>query len=350
MAKKKRKTLPPDFLMRIHNASFEEQKAFFDSFELEATTSHGKQTALMLDLPDALTRWLVERGARLDARDRWQATPLHARARNAHANIQVLIDLGADLEATSPSGTPLHVAARDFVLTHVATLFAAGARRDSLDRQKDTPLLYAMAGTTNITLVKLVPLVRLFLDAGETIKARHRDTVTALGKTFEFHRSRINPDVVEANSAALETLYALTGVEPIARRVEHDGVREIRVTAIGWQAQHQALWELLVPSDGPAKTEQGEVIRIGGRITNEMLRNGGANWDDDYRRMGASLLAMVKRGNALSPEDIERLKASIDSTRRSLLEQDLQPLLELGVKWVLANPTPRALQAPKYSR
>ena len=96
-------------------------------------------------------------------------------------------------------------------------------------------------------------------------------SVTRLGKNFEFHRENFNKDSLEATDAALMHLYELFHVPPVERRMIHDGTSPITVKANRWQTQHQELWEMLVPSQGAAKTIQGEVIRITGKVSNEIL-------------------------------------------------------------------------------
>ena len=66
--------------------------------------------------------------------------------------------------------------------------------------------------------------------------------------------------------AGLERLYALFDVKPAPKRKVHDGVSPIIVEDGPWQKQYDELWEMLIPSSGPAKTVQGEVIRITGRV------------------------------------------------------------------------------------
>jgi hypothetical protein len=54
---------------------------------------------------------------------------------------------------------------------------------------------------------------------------------------------------------------------------------------INWKAEHSELWARLVPGSGQAKTLQGELIRIAGKLTNQAYRNGNRDWDADYETM-----------------------------------------------------------------
>ena len=81
--------------------------------------------------------------------------------------------------------------------------------------------------------------------------------------------------------AALDELYKLFGVPPVPQRTMHDGITQISVKGKRWQEQYDELWNMLVPGNGKAKTIQGEMIRIAGKVTHEILDNGGISWDDD---------------------------------------------------------------------
>ena len=76
--------------------------------------------------------------------------------------------------------------------------------------------------------------------------------------------------------------------------------RPLSPEVLHWEDQHQELWELLVPSSGAAGTVQGEVVRIAGRIQDELERNGGINWDREYRRMADAFLVHIASGVPLA--------------------------------------------------
>src|SRR5262249_46492243 len=154
----------------------------------------------------------------------------------------------------------------------------------------------ALRGCSNTDLDRMPAFVPVMLDAGSARTPRMKEYVQHIGETFEFHRSGYNPESVDEASAGLDFLYATFEVAPIPRRQIHDGNARIEVKATTWQKQHAELWKLLVPSSGAAKTVQGEVIRITGRISDEWYRNGGANWDQDYDAMARALIAHVESG------------------------------------------------------
>jgi hypothetical protein len=172
--------------------------------------------------------------------------------------------------------------------------------------------------------------------------------VERIGEQFEFHREGFNKETVSEASAALDFLYATFGARPVPRRQVHDGGATITVKATTWQKQHAELWHLLVPSKGPAKTVQGEVIRISGRISDEWERNGGANWDRDYGEMAGALVTHMSTGVALAPAEVEEVVSIVGSLRSGGAANDR--LAALAVQWVLQNPEPAPLPKPSYCR
>lgn len=179
----------------------------------------------------------------------------------------------------------------------------------------------------------MAAIAELLLAAGASRTERMKEFVERLGNTFEFHRAAFNKELLDAASDGLSRLYTMFGVTPVVARVMHDGVSPIMVKDASWQEQHQLLWELLVPSKGAAATVQGEVIRISGRIADELERNGGINWDADYRAMAEAFVKFLQ------------LKESA-----SELIKDTDRMASLAVAWVLQNPSPIPLGSPKYTR
>jgi hypothetical protein len=194
----------------------------------------------------------------------------------------------------------------------------------------------------------MVMLARVLLDAGAEKTHPMKGFVEEIGKRFEFHRSAINPEFVDALSSALKELYDIFEVPPVPRRQIHDGKSPVAVKAKTWQTQHQELWTLLVPSQGPAATVQGEVIRISGRIADELERNGGVNWDADYKKMSDAFLEHVQGGKPLSPPDLAEAVAIVAAVKRRT--GDTARMAQLAVKWVMQNPDPINLNPPSYQR
>jgi hypothetical protein len=347
---KKRTTLPKDFEELLSKGNLQDLKNVFDKCEIDARGGSGKQTALAYDkCPHDLAKWLVEQGADLQATDTYGNTPLHKRSRSIFGNIKSLLELGADVHHKNNSiGTPLHAAADSHNVENTALLLAHGAPIDVVNSSGHTPLEQALKTCTNNDIVKTVDISKMYLNAGVQITPGMKESVTEIGKRFEFLRDRFNKDSVNEVSNALKELYRIFEVEPVTKRVLHDGNALITTKATTWQNQHQELWDLLVPGSGPAATIQGEVIRITGRIANELEGNGGINWDDDYKKMADAFFTFVKQGNQLSSSELEEAENIVKEVKRK--SGDSARLCELGVQWVISNPSPLKLSSVEYKR
>ncbi|MGC4118135.1 MAG: hypothetical protein QM765_27010 [Myxococcales bacterium] len=135
----------------------------------------------------------------------------------------------------------------------------------------------------------------------------------------------------------------------MAHRKVHDGTSPITAKTTRWQDQHAELWDLLVPSSGPAATVQGEVIRITGRISREILDNGAINWDGAFREMARAFLAHVQTGTSLDPSALGVVRSTVDDLVRKA-DGNTAFLAEMAVAWVLRNPVPVPLSKPSYRR
>ncbi len=365
MAKAKKKLLPKDFDALLRDGDLEQLKAVFDQCQIDARRGYTKHTALACyDCPDDLARWLVEQGADIEARDTYGETPLHTRAGHWQGDIEVLLELGADVHARdSQNRTPLHSAARVGNVEGARLLLARGARADALDDRRLTPLALALAECNNARIKSAAAISALLLDvpapratglralAGRLLGGGDgkmpvtpdmKAAVQRIGTDFEFHRAGYNPEGIAATSAALDRLYELFGVSPVPRRVVHDSKTPIRAKAARWEDRHQELWALLVPSSGAAGTVQGEVIRISGRIGDEVDRNGGV------KKMGEAFLRHIGSGVPLPDDERAGAARAVSEVRRR--DGATGELCKLAVDWVALNPQPVALPTPDYSR
>jgi ankyrin repeat protein len=350
VGKAKKKQLPKDFEALLESCSLEELKILFDTYDVNARGGVFKQTALAFHrCPDELARWLVERGADLAAGDSYGDTPLHSRARHWKGRIEVLLELGADVtHGENHRGTPLHAAAGSCNAVAAALLLQHGARVDALNRERQTPLAYALQRCSNVQIVGMAALAEVLLAAGARQAPEMKASVARIGSDFEFHRAAFNPATVEPTSAALDKLYALFDAPPVPRRLLHDGRSPIVARSARWEDQHQELWQLLVPSSGAAVTVQGEVVRIAGRICDELECNGGINWDLAYRRMADAFMVHVASGVPLAEPLLRETRELVAHLKRK--NGDPRRLCELAVNWVAQNPTPLRLAPPDYLR
>lgn len=304
----KRKTLPKDFGDMLTTASLDELTAVFDTCALGARGGYGKSTAIgFIECPDDLIVWLVGQGLDVDASDTYDASPLHWRASTGRAEqMPLLLSLGADIHRPDTYGeSPLHAAAGAPRRVDAARiLLENGADPRGVNAAGETPLLYGLRRTQNGHIPEMASLAPILLAAGDEITDDMSEAVTRIAAQFEFHRAGFNPDYLAETDAGLSELYRIFGVEPVAGRRLHDGVSPIIAPPGAWQDQHQALWELLIPSTGPAATVQGEVIRITGKTAREILDNGSPNWDQDFTRMLASLPDHFATGDPLPEAEL----------------------------------------------
>lgn len=349
---KKRKTLPKDFQDLIEVGDISALKELLNRCELDARGGYSKATALSFDkIPDKLARWLVEQGADINAQDNYKRTPLHHQAESWTGNIPLFLELGADIEAADyRKETPLHAAACRYNLNAVQTLVDHGANVHSENRQNETPLAAALACCRNMNIVDLSKIAQLLLDVGTPITPEMIESVNRIGKEFEFYREDFNSEYLDQTVEGLHRLYEQFSVTPVEKRNVHDGVSPITVTATRWQTQHEELWNFLIPAKGPAKTVQGEVIRITGRIAYEILDNGGINWDNNYRKMLDALIRHFEMGTPLDLEVIQEVIVLAKQIYDGIGDDEPTRLCELSVQWVLGNPDPIALEQLDYTR
>ena len=171
--------------------------------------------------------------------------------------------------------------------------------------------------------------------------------MTRVGEDFEFRREDSDTEWVEKREEALQQLYKLFDVPPVPRRIQHDGKSPIVLTGDTWEKRYEQAWELLVPSRDKASTVQGEVVRIAGKVNDELLRNAMGNWDREYRKMLNAISGYLQQGNSLSESEL----AEVSDIQRHILEDDgtgTQRLCELATAWVVQNPQPIALGKVTY--
>ncbi|WP_456287977.1 ankyrin repeat domain-containing protein [Paenibacillus sp. AK002] len=349
---KKKKTLPKNFDELINAGDISALKEVFTRCEVDARGGYSKSTALSFyQVPNELVRWLVEQGADINARDNYGATPLHKHAMSWCGHTELLLDLGADLEAVDyQNETPLFAAASSFKPKAVQTLVAKGANINAINKMRQTPLEKALAMCRNADIVNMAEAADILLNAGTTVTPEMQDSIKRIGNNFEFHREGFNKEYLNQTDEALLRLYELFDVPRVEKRKTHDGASSITVSAKGWQAQHHELWNLLIPSKGHAKTVQGEVIRITGKVSYEILDNGGMNWDQQYRKMLNRLIHYFSLGTPLDPASLQEAGILAKELHNGNGSDEPARLCELAVHWVLSNPNPITLEQPDYRR
>ena len=352
---KKRVTLPKEFKDLMDEGNIEALKAVYDRCEL---TAHDGRFSLCTPLhmggvPDELVIWLVEKGLDINVPDYYGATPLYRQAILGRDTVKLLLELGADIEKPNNYGdTPLHMAAEFFHPKTVKLLIDKGADVNAKNDMGRTPLASVLMVCRGIYIAQTAEIASMLVDAGAKKTSAMKEKVENIGKDFEFHREGINPDYLEAADKGLAILYRLFDVKPVAKRITHDGSALILVKEGTWEEQYEELWSFLIPSSGAAKTVQGEVIRIPGRVRDELDRNGGVNWDRDYRKMLQALPQYLSLGIPLSDQELEETKELVAQVHGKDFDDEprLDRLCQLALAWIKQNPEPLLLEKTSYKR
>ncbi|MCY7083605.1 ankyrin repeat domain-containing protein [Streptococcus oralis] len=352
---KKRVTLPKEFKDLMDEGNIEALKAVYDHCEL---TAHDGRFSLCTPLhmggvPDELVIWLVEKGLDINIPDYYGATPLYRQAILGRDTVKLLCELGADIEKPNRYGdTPLHMAAEFFHPKTVKFLINKGANVNVENDMGRTPLASVLMVCRGIYIAQTAEIASMLLEAGAKKTSAMKEKVENIGKDFEFHRESIHPDYIEAADKGLTKLYELFDVKPVEKRITHDGVSPIKLVEGSWEEQYEELWSFLIPSSGPAKTVQGEVIRIPGRVRDELDRNGGVNWDRDYRKMLQALPQYLSLGIPLSDQELEETKELIAQVHGKDFDDEprLDRLCQLAIAWIKQNPEPLLLEKTSYKR
>ena len=352
---KKRVTLPKEFKDLMDEGNIEALKAVYDRCEL---TAHDGRFSLCTPLhmggvPDELVIWLVEKGLDINIPDYYGATPLYRQATMGRETVKLLLELGADIGKPNTYGeTPLHVAAEFFHPKTVKCLLEKGANVNVENDMGRTPLASVLMVCRGIYIAQTAEIATMLVEAGAKKTSAMKEKVENIGKDFEFHREGIHPDYIEAADKGLTKLYELFDVKPVEKRITHDGVSPIKLVEGSWEEQYEELWSFLIPSSGPAKTVQGEAIRIPGRVRDELDRNGGANWDRDYHKMLQAMPHYLSLGTPLSDTDLEEAKQLISQIYGKDFNDGprLDRLCQLALAWIKQNPKPIDLEEPSYKR
>jgi ankyrin repeat protein len=348
MAKKK-KTLPANFKELLEAKDLDALKAVFNECELNAYDRYSFKTPALsfYKIPLELMDWLIAQGADINARDEYERTPLHYHAQvNNVEKVALLLDKGADIESKAAyDRTPLFAAAYHPEVT--ALLIAKGANVKAKNDMKHNPMEAMLYAVQSIDISKAAKTAELYLKAGLKPTKFAKEQVIRIGEDFEFHREGFNPEYLEETDTALQQLYKLFDVPPVPKRIQHDGKSPIVLTGETWEKCYEQAWELLVPSSGRASTVQGEVVRITGRVNDELLRNAMGNWDREYRKMLNAISGYLQQGNSLSEKEL----AEVADIQKHILEDDgtgSHRLCELATLWVTKNPEPMALEKVNY--
>lgn len=314
------KELPYGILDLLKARNIEELKNVFSKCDPNAVAYTGYNIFSLMPMPREFAFWAKEQGADINFQNHYGRTPIFEIVRR-DGDVPLLIELGADIEAADKNGfTPLHVAAASGSKKAVRTLLKAGAKIDAETKDVGgyghfTPLETVLRDS-GLRSIKKYDICKLLLDHGAMMTDRSRRFVSAFSEAF--HRHNLGKKVSQSlqnQAAALEKLCKLFDAEMLLETSFHDGVSPIIVTSGGgFKNNFWELYDFLVPPSGRAQTAQGEVIRIAGRVRGELLRNGGMNWDEDYRKMLRTFGEYFRLTNP-SGEPVEYIEEIIDALK-----------------------------------
>ncbi|MDE6208987.1 MAG: hypothetical protein K2M73_04840 [Lachnospiraceae bacterium] len=347
---KRKKTLPADFEEILKRGDIEEIRNVLEKCEVDAHKPYEKKTVLFFtELPEEIIRYLVlERGTDINQLSQHNNTALAEHAFSHLEHIPLFIELGADVNYYEGFGsTPIHQVAGFHRVEGVRELLKYGA--DPSIRcgwYKDNAMEHTLKTCRNIDICNTAEIAEMLIEKGVTVTEEMKKEVVRIGTDFEFYRSEMAPECVEEIEPELQKLYDLFSVSPVPKKQVYDGKTPITVKSDTWQKQHEELWNMLVPGKGQANTVQGEVIRIIGKISCEILDNGAINWDKEYRKLTTALTGYLQMGKPVE-KDVLLIAKGICADSD---EDELYRLCEACVKWVLANPNPIGLDSVDYKR
>lgn len=354
---KKRITLVKDFHEILERGNLEELKAVFDKCDINAKTDkYGSNAFGQRPLSKEFAFWLKEQGCDINLKDYYGDTPVFHQILRYRGNLKLMLELGADINVTDRSGyTLLHKVAmhgtKDDALLLIEQGLDINAKQlySRLYSEMHTPLevLFYYRDTRPSELLEVA---KLFVNRGAKITDRVKIALIKKGNDFEFFRAEYNTDMLEADSLAMDELYALAKVEPPEKVAKHDGVSPIVVEGKTIPESYTKLWDYLVPPKGIAKTAQGEVIRIAGKVAREIMDNGGINWDCDYQKMLKIFPIYCEQGNKLSKEEIDEIKSIVKTIYHGNGNDEPEKLMDYAVKWILQNQAVLPVIQSDYNR
>lgn len=348
---KKGKTLPSDFAEILKSGDLEAIKAVFEKCDINAYERGSLQTPALCfyEMSPKIATWLVQNGANIDATDSYGKSGLfyHAQVGN-ESMVLTLLELGANAKlVTKYSGGALHFAKTAKICE---ILLKNGATIDTKNDMRKNALEYHLQTCNNIDIEDVAKIAEILLAAGFENSKFCKEQVTQIGERFEFSRDRLDIEFVAGIEPALQKLYKLFDVKPAPKRLKHDGVSPINLPHKSWQENFEYLWKLLVPTSGASKILQGEIVRVCGRLNDEIMRNGGGNWDSEYKKMANALTAYFASANTLDQKQFEMTKKIVAKFPDEVSDDEISLLLEFAVIFVEQNPNPIKLDAVKYKR
>ncbi len=342
---KKRKTLPKEMRALLEAGDIAALKEQFLRCEANAVTSKfGSNIFSLSPLPREFAFWAREQGADVNFKDYYGKTPIFMQASHWQGDVPLLIDLGADVQVADGSGTtPLHLAALYGRTAAVKALLNAGVDANVRSGRMSwpgelTPLEETLA-QDRLSYPALLEICGILFEHGAEITDRARGSLLRSAENFQrVKRGIADAGFLRSQTEGLEQLYRIFEVEPVGETPFHDGRSPICIPD-GETDAFRWLWDFLVPLRGKAPTAQGEAVRIAGRVRDEIVRNGGMNWDGEYRKMLRSFPKYLRLGEPLEEAEIAQAEAAVRLLRDGWDPGKLcDSLCGYAAAWAAQNP------------
>lgn len=350
----KKKKLPANFDLLIESHDINAFESFFTKYEITATNV-GKSTSNAFSYKNLSVEqayFLLTNGLNPNM-DCGFGYPAVAHQADNKDVLNLLIENGADvnLAVKDYNGNALARACTTHNVQAVRNLLEANASVDvTCDIDKKTLIDGTLAHCDNVFIPCVFEICEMLLNVNAKTSEKTCKYVEEIGKRFEFFRGNINAEMLPRLDISLTALYKLFNVNPVSKRVMTSLTEEITVKSGIWQTQYEELRQKLVPGSGKAETLQGEMIRIVGKVTYEILDNGGMNWDAEYRKMIDALVGYLNQNGKMDQSLVDEACKIAKKVNTSSDKGELYKLTELVVQWVICNSLPKKLGEVDYNR
>ena len=354
MAKKK-VVLPENFRKIVEKGDLQKFMNVFEECEIDARTERGKTTTNAFSVSGLTTkhaRFLIENGFNMNS-DCGFGYPAVAFQADNKPVLKLMLESGAKLDfvVDAENGSALFYCARNNDVKSVKNLLEFGASITAKSKFSKSYLLDdILSNCKTQELVERVAITKMLLEAGATSSKETKTYVEHIIDTFEDNRESYSKEEISKYSKAEKELASLFSVDLPIINGPLKKIGTVSLKSTGWVHQFDELWGLLVPKSGQADTIQGEIIRVVGKLSHEILDNGANDWDKDYNKMLAELENYFAIENDADKETAQEAIALSKKISKKSSYEDLSKLTSLAVKWVVANPTLIKIGRVSYDR